>query len=85
MVPANGWEPVDVPQRLDYALPRAPNEYLDSLRQRMWSHTWTMSDEQLNAGVSAVEAYIDKHYADPDVPEDIPAAFVAQAYRPPKD
>lgn len=82
-VKANGWQPTDAPQRLDYTIHRAPNEYLDSLRQRMWSHTWTMSDEQLDMGVRAVEAYIRDHYADPDAAEDIPAAFVAQAYHAP--
>jgi SAM-dependent methyltransferase len=83
IVTANGWQPLDAPQRFDYVIQRAPNEYLDTLRQRMWSHTWSMSDEQVGAGVAAVEAYIRETYADPNAAEAVPAAFVAQAYHAP--
>jgi hypothetical protein len=42
-----------------------------------------MSDEQVGAGVAAVEAYIRDTYADPNAAEAVPAAFVVQAYHAP--
>jgi hypothetical protein len=83
LVVANGWQPTSDAQRLTYTIRRAPREYLETLRARMWSHTWSMSDEQLNAGIAAVERFISDQYGDPDTTEDITAHFVAQAYTPP--
>jgi hypothetical protein len=43
-----------------------------------------MSDEDINAGVAAVEAAIAKHFDDPNGRIELTAGFHAEAYLPPK-
>ena len=80
-LPDNGWQPVGDEQVHTFLTPRSPQAYVDALRARMWSHTWTMSDDLLNAGIAAVEAYIREHYADPTAPVPLQSSFHVQAYQ----
>jgi SAM-dependent methyltransferase len=81
MLEDNGWQPVGDAHTLHFNIQRAPREYVDGLRRRLWSHTWRMSDEELDNGIRALEIYISEHYPDPDAPQTIQSAFVARAYR----
>ena len=49
---------------------RSPQAFIDSMRGRYFSSTWVMSDEVLERGVAAVQAYVDAHYDDPTQAED---------------
>jgi ubiquinone/menaquinone biosynthesis C-methylase UbiE len=79
----SGWTPIGEEQIFRYTIYKAPQQYLDNLRDRLWSRTWTMSDEELNEGVAKVQAYIAENYADPTVPQPVQAGFHVQAYLPP--
>jgi SAM-dependent methyltransferase len=82
MLENNGWQPVGDTHTLPFMTQRAPSEYVDGLRRRLWSHTWRMSDDELANGIRALETYIAEHYPDPHTPQTIQSAFVARAYRP---
>ena len=68
---------------VDYTERRSPRQYLQQLRDRCWSHTWQMSDHELERAVEAMEARITAQYDDPDAEEVLPSRFIARAYRPP--
>ncbi len=80
-LPDNGWQSVGEEHKHTFTTPRTPQSYVDALRARSWSHTWSMSDDLLNAGIAAVEAYIRAHYPDPQVSIPIQSSFHVQAYQ----
>ncbi len=80
-LPDNGWTPVGEEQVHKFITPRSPQDHIDALRNRTWSRTWSLSDEELNAGVAVVEAYIREHYPDPTAPIPLQSSFHVQAYR----
>jgi SAM-dependent methyltransferase len=61
----------------------SPQQFIDSLRERKWSHTWRMSDDVLERGIAAVEHAAREHF--PDLNALIPRqqTFRVQAYLPP--
>ena len=81
---ANGWRETGLAQVHSFATQRSPQDFINSMRGRYFSSTWVMSDEVLERGVAAVQAYIDAHYDDPTKPEVLDANFKVQAYLPPK-
>ncbi len=84
MLQDNGWRPIGEEARLPYIVERSPLEYVEQIRQRCWSHTWCMSDEELDAGLRGLRAFIDAHYERPEASERVEVAFVARAYAPPR-
>jgi hypothetical protein len=50
----------------------------------MWSHTWSMPDDEFNARLERLRAFIAEHYADPTIPLPYESAFIVQAYRSPR-
>lgn len=81
-LPESGWTPVGDEHAHSFTTWRSPQSYVEALRSRSWSHTWTMSDDTLNAGITLVEAFVRDNYADPNVPVGIPSSFHVRAYRP---
>ncbi len=79
----NGWRALAPVQTYHFVTQRSPEDFLKSMEGRYFSSTWRMTDEQIARGAAAVRAYIAGHYADPTQPEQIEAAFNAQAYLPP--
>lgn len=78
-----GWQHVPGDYALHYTQPNSPQQYLDSLRNRMWSHLWSMDEADILAGEQAVQAYIEAHYPDPNVPMPVEQVFRIHLYRPP--
>jgi SAM-dependent methyltransferase len=62
---------------------RSPQEFVEGIRNRRWSHCWKMTDEQLVTGLSAVQRYIEQTYSDPSLPVDMQALFVVRGYTAP--
>ncbi|MBI1258725.1 MAG: methyltransferase domain-containing protein [Chloroflexi bacterium] len=81
---ANGWRETGLTQVHSFTTQRSPQDFINSMRGRYFSSTWVMSDEVLERGVAAVQAYIDSHYDDPTQPEVLESNFKVQAYLPPK-
>lgn len=81
-LPENGWTQVGEQQTHVYATERVPQAYIDALRERRWSQTWSLSDETLSAAVAQLEAFIREQYPDPTAPILIQSSFSARAYEP---
>lgn len=78
-----GWSRVgeDIVHR--YPDEKSPQQFLDSIRNRLWSSCWKMSDEEIEAGYQTMLAYIQEHYPDPTQPVAAEQAFRVRVYRPP--
>lgn len=75
-----GWRPTGEELQYPFLTERSPIIYVERIRQRQWSHTWRMSEEEIAKGLAAVEAYITANYSDPSVPVQVSASFNVQAY-----
>lgn len=82
-LPEAGWQ-MAAEQRHHYVTERSPASYLQFLRERKWSQTWRMTDEQMAIGIAAVEAYIAANQIDPTIPTQAEATFHVQAFLPPQ-
>ncbi len=82
-LPANGWREHGGVQTHQFTIQRSPAAFLNSLRERHWSHTWRMSEADMQRGIAAVEATIAANYPDPTHSEAIESAFKVQAFLPP--
>lgn len=79
----DGWREAGPGASLAFVTYRAPQDYLESIRQRRFSSMWKMSEATLQRGLAAVEAYVAEHYADPSQPEALASSFRVQTYLPP--
>ncbi|HLU09147.1 MAG TPA: class I SAM-dependent methyltransferase [Oceanobacillus sp.] len=66
-----------------YSDAKSPQQFLDSIRNRLWSSCWSMSDEELDAGYQTMLAYVREHYPDPTQPVVNEYTFHIGAYRRP--
>jgi ubiquinone/menaquinone biosynthesis C-methylase UbiE len=57
----SGWR-VRAEPEFEYNTVSTPREFLDNVKNKVWSSTWEMSDEQLQPGIKAIEAAIDTHF-----------------------
>jgi ubiquinone/menaquinone biosynthesis C-methylase UbiE len=80
----NGWKAVSSDQVHRYSYEQTPQSFVEGLRQRLWSRTWSLTDEQIEASARATQEAINRDVADPTQPVTITAAFHVQAYTPPK-
>lgn len=71
-------------QVFTYRYHRAPADFINQLRNRIWSHTWHLSDATLSAGIQAIEAIAAQQFNDPTQPVEVEAHLIAKAYIPPK-
>lgn len=77
----SGWIVQDV---YEYTYPYTANldDYLISLEQRQWSHTWPMDDTIWQSGIEAVQQAVVEHFAgNRDVESPAEGAFQVQVYR----
>lgn len=70
-------------EAITYAYRQSPAGFLDQLQRRLWSTTWSVSDEDMARAVAAVRAAIeaDGEPLDAEVPVEV--RFHAEAYAPP--
>lgn len=78
-----GWTRVGEMQEYGMTVEYTPRAFLDQMRQRMWSRSWKLSDEELAQAVDAAQQSILKHMGslDQSVPTTIECR--AGAYLPP--
>ncbi|MBK8024474.1 MAG: class I SAM-dependent methyltransferase [Chloroflexi bacterium] len=82
MLPASGWRLKDE-NSLRYPVERTPTEFLADMGARVYSMCWSMPDEVLEAGLTAVRAYLTENAIDPDQPRRIESEFRVQTFLPP--
>lgn len=58
-----------------YTYEYTPQFFVESLRRRLWSRLWTMDDDVIEQGVTAVQAAITAAHADPTQPIEASASF----------
>lgn len=78
-----GWQPTQPSVFHPYTDMRSPRMYLDSLRNRTWSQTWTMSDAEVERAIAAVEAQAAALYPDLDAEQPITQNFRIEVFAPP--
>lgn len=77
-----GWQPVGEPQSHTYTVERSPLDVLNWARQRLWSSTWRLTDDEIERGAAAMQAAIEAEYANPEQAHPFPATFIVRAYLP---
>ncbi len=83
LLPNNGWQAIGDYQ-YPYTLIDTPGDYLDKLKNRIWSATWALSDEEHAQSIEAVKAAIVQYYdGDYDRKIENPTAFMVNVYTPP--
>jgi ubiquinone/menaquinone biosynthesis C-methylase UbiE len=78
-----GWPQVDDERVFAYNTQRTAAQTLDLYRRRVFSASWSLSDEVWRSGVEAMEDAMHEHYPDADKIHDISSSFVVQIYRKP--
>jgi len=78
-----GWRPDGEKLVYTYTVSRSPQKFVEQQRARVWSSTWTLTDDEMARGIAALEAYIAENFDDPRQPIDVPNNFYVQAYLPP--
>ncbi len=77
-----GWRYMGDELKHAYHYLKAPQGTLDEVQNRVWSHTWRMSDDQIAEAVNKIKTYLAEHFEDPTKPVEHQAAFHVQAYVP---
>lgn len=80
----NGWTTDGEQQSYLFNVMRTPDEYVKSIRARIWSHTWSMTDDEIEQALVEVNAHIQAKYPDPFAPVTLESNFYVQAYTPPR-
>jgi ubiquinone/menaquinone biosynthesis C-methylase UbiE len=60
-----------------------PQEVIDSFRNRLWSSTWTMTDDEIAERVMLLQREFTELYGDLSLPVNLPNQFHASAYGQP--
>jgi ubiquinone/menaquinone biosynthesis C-methylase UbiE len=68
---------------ISHTRPGTAEEFTDRYRNRIFSHSWLVSDDVWREGVAAVEAALVTHFPDPHAPLDIPVSFHVNLWRRP--
>jgi ubiquinone/menaquinone biosynthesis C-methylase UbiE len=79
-----GWRPAGERQSLRFARMLRPRELVESVRGRLWSMCWRMSDAQVEQAAAALQAELAARFGDLDRPVELEAGFWVQAHRPPR-
>jgi len=77
-----GWRPLDH-QQVSHTRPQTPRLFIDRFRDRIWSSTWTLTDQEHTDGLQAMIAYAEEHFSDLDQTIDVLHEFHAAAYEVP--
>ena len=77
-----GWQPQGEIVFHTFAYTFTVARHLEHLRHRVWSRLWGMRDEDIEAGIAAVEAVASQLFEDDHEPAVLGNRFNVQAYRP---
>jgi ubiquinone/menaquinone biosynthesis C-methylase UbiE len=79
-----GWRLAGAERTYEYSYDQTPQRYLDWSQRRVWSATWTLSDEELARATGAMREAIREHFGDPNKPVRVASSFRARAFLPPE-
>lgn len=77
-----GWQPVGPEQTHTLSFEQSPLDVLKGAKQRLWSSTWRLTDDELERGAAAMQAAIAREYPQPEQKTRSNSTFVARAYLP---
>jgi ubiquinone/menaquinone biosynthesis C-methylase UbiE len=78
-----GWHKMSE-QATEYTTSTTPRVFLERIEKRVWSSSWTATDEQIEGMAARTRAAIDEHFGgDMDTIVDAPSAFVVNIYSHP--
>jgi len=78
-----GWKTAGEEYWHNYSYTQTPARFVERLGSRMWSQTWRLTDDELAAGIAAVQEVIRRDFPNPDEPRQVTAMFHVRAYTPP--
>lgn len=77
-----GWQQTKDTVHIRYGVQRTPAELIHSLRNRIWSSTWAMTDAQIEQGIAIIEAAA-AAVGGIDAPYEAVKQFAVAPFRPP--
>lgn len=80
-----GWTAAGDELHLNYVVENSPRAFIETLRQRKWSHTWVMSDTMLDDAVARMTQRAEVQFGDLDRLIPIEQTVRVQAFLPPAD
>jgi SAM-dependent methyltransferase len=75
-----GWRPTGEPLQVAFTRRLRPRVYLERIEQRIWSHTWRMSDAEIARTVAALRPQLVAQYGDLDAEVDVPGGFSVRGW-----
>lgn len=78
-----GWQPVGDEHTYSYQYTQTPARFVERLRNRNWSQTWRLTDEELAKGIAAVQEVIKRDFPNSQEPIKVTGNFHVRAYMPP--
>lgn len=79
----NGWTKLERSHAHEYQQDETPQAFLDSFRDRRWSSTWALDDEDLEKGIDAMRAVAFEKLSDLNQPVTHTSKFYVDVFRPP--
>jgi SAM-dependent methyltransferase len=79
-----GWQIVGEPLIHSFTVEHSPQQFVDNIRNRIWSRLWRLSDEELNVCVEAVQTAIKENFDDPNKRIAVENTFEIRTYLPPE-
>jgi ubiquinone/menaquinone biosynthesis C-methylase UbiE len=80
---SKGWQFVFGDIGYPYSYSIAPQEIINSIQSRQYWTTWTLSDEELSAMVSAASETFRQKYGSLDTPVEVSGTFMLEAFHAP--
>ena len=78
-----GWRQQGLTHEHKFRHEYVPLHAVEGFRQRLWSSTWALSDDEIERGVAVMEALAHSRYDDPSQPVTTTSAFCVDVYMPP--
>jgi ubiquinone/menaquinone biosynthesis C-methylase UbiE len=79
-----GWRPDGDPYRYSYELRQSPQDFINVFKQRRWSSTWALTDEEVTRGIAAMEESARSTFDNLSRPMTSSSTFLAAVYHPPE-
>jgi hypothetical protein len=78
-----GWRSAGEPLRVVFTRRLQPRVFLDRIEQRIWSHTWRMSDAEIARAVAALRPQLVAQFGDLDAEVEVSSGFSVQGWLAP--
>jgi ubiquinone/menaquinone biosynthesis C-methylase UbiE len=78
-----GWRQRSLTHEHHFTHQFVPLQSIEAFRQRLWSSTWTLTDDEIERGAAVMEALARSRYDDPTQPLTATSAFCVDVYAAP--